>query len=161
VRLKVHAEKPVAAKIRIRTPSWAAHVMDIEVNGERIATGTPGSSVTLDRTWSQGDTISFVLPMALKVTQYIGVDRIEGRERFALEYGPLLMAALDAADSEVMLDGSDSPFELANRLQPQPEQPLHFTLPLDRSATVWAPYFEVGTETFSCFPFIRSGSRFL
>jgi DUF1680 family protein len=154
VRLTVHASKAVPAKIRIRTPSWAAGVMNIEVNGERIATGIPGHYITLDRTWSQGDAISFVLPLAFKLSRYTGADQIEGRQRYALEYGPLLMAALGANGAELLLRRSGSPFELTTRLRPQPDKPLHFTAPL--METTWIPYFEVDSESFDCFPIVNA-----
>lgn len=162
VRLSVQVPTPTQAKLRIRVPSWATSTMPIEVNGDRAAIGSPGSYVTLDRTWSQGDEVSFKLPMAFKLTRYAGVDQIEGRERFSLEYGPLLMAALGAAESPLTfeaLTGVASPNELVEKLQPLPDQSLHFRVPLDFSGTTWVPYFEIQDESFSCFPVIeiRSG----
>lgn len=157
VQLTVHPAKPMPAKIRIRTPSWAAGALDIDVNGTRFAQGTPGSYVTLDRTWSPGDVISFVLPMAFKMTRYSGVDQIAGRERFALEYGPLLLAALGAAETEILLRLAANPLELGGRLQPIKDEPLHFTMPFDPSAeTKFVPYFEVAAESFSCFPIVQA-----
>jgi DUF1680 family protein len=154
VRLALQLSKPMSAKIRIRIPSWAAGVMTIEVNGKRVATGIPGSYATLDQLWSHGDVISFVLPMSFKLTQYTGVDQIAGRERYALEYGPLLMAAVGAAERELVILNAVSPMELVQQLQPGKDQPLHFTAPL--MDTMWIPYFEVDTESFSCFPIIEA-----
>ncbi len=160
VRLVVRPSSPVQAKIRIRTPSWAAGVMGIEVNGTHAAAGAPGSYVTLDRVWSTGDTISFVLPISLRLTQYAGIDQIEGRQRFALEYGPLLMAALGAADKELEVFGAASPMDMVAKLQPVEGRPLHFAMTSDvfgaGTGTKFIPYFEIGTEFFSCFPVIET-----
>jgi DUF1680 family protein len=156
VQLKVTTENPLQANLRIRTPSWASGAMEIQINGQSAAVGTPGRYVTLARLWSQGDTISFVLPIALKLTRYAGLDQISGRDRYALQYGPLLMAAQGVSETELVIQGSASPLELTTRLQPQKDQPLHFTAPL--LETVWVPYFEVKDEAFSCFPIMKSQS---
>ncbi len=150
VKLTVQSAQPLAARIRIRNPSWAAGGMSIEVNGKRAATGSPGTYTTLDRTWSDGDTISFVLPMAPRFTKYTGKDQIEGRQRYALEYGPILMAALDAPETELTLYGNATAQD--PQLQPVKDKPMHFTLPT--AATEFVPYFEISTESFSCFPLV-------
>jgi DUF1680 family protein len=152
VQLKLQPSKPLHAKIRIRTPSWATKAMEIEINGQRAAVGTPGEYVVLERTWSAGDEIAFILPISFELTEYTGVDQITGRKRYALEYGPILMAAENAADAEVPLEGATDVLELLKRLQPVPGWPLHFTAPL--MAIEWSPYFEIEKDNFSCFPFI-------
>jgi DUF1680 family protein len=151
VRLKVHSSSSMHAKIRVRTPSWASGDMPIMINGERAATGIPGRYVTLERTWSSDDSISFVLPIAFKLTRYTGVDQTHGRERFALEYGPILMAAI-GPETELAVLNADDPHELIDRLQQKPDQALHFVAPL--METEWVPYFEVEAQTFSCVPII-------
>lgn len=118
VRLQLHAARAVHAKLRIRTPSWATGVMEVAVNGKRVALGNPGTYVTLDWEWTHGDEVTFVLPIGLKLTKYTGADQIAGRERYGLEYGPLLMAALSVAESELSLRYAHSPTELVDRLQP-------------------------------------------
>jgi uncharacterized protein len=161
VRLNVHPSVALQTKVRIRVPSWASGVMKIEVNGVYAMSGMPGSYVVLERLWSQGDTISFRLPIAFKLTRYAGVDQIKGQERFSLEYGPILMAALGAADAELTLIGAESPLDLAKELRPVKDQPLHFTmysfaLGAPGGETVFVPYFEIGSESFSCVPVIRT-----
>jgi len=157
VRVVLHCARPIKAKLRIRTPSWAAGAMSIAVNGMPVAHGAPGRYVTLDREWSAGDAISFVLPMEFKLTKYEGSDQVEGRERYALEYGPLLMAALHAADTELMIASDKGPQELPARLKSVREQRLHFVLPADLNPedTQFVPYFEIRDEPFSCFPIVR------
>jgi len=53
----------------------------------------PGTYVTLDRVWKSGDTVTFSLPMDFHLTRYVGMEPSFGQERFALEYGPILLAS--------------------------------------------------------------------
>src|SRR5262249_34558782 len=137
---------------------WASGVMSIELNGTPVAQGLPGRYVTLDRAWSNGDVLSFRLPMGFKLTCYEGADQVAGRERYALEYGPLLMAALDTADSELSIVSDLGPTDLVRRLKPVADQPLHFVLSAEilEQGARFIPYFEVNDESFSCFPIIKS-----
>jgi hypothetical protein len=66
------------------------------------------------------------------------------------------MAALNAAETKLVLGGATTPLELASRLQPRPDKPLHFAAPVDFMGTVWVPYFEVTSESFSCVPMIEA-----
>ncbi len=162
VRLIVHPSTPVQAKLHIRTPSWASGAMSIEVNGVHAATGTPGRYVTLDRQWIAGDEISFTLPITFRLTKYLGVDQIAGRERFSLTYGPILMAAIGGAiDTELVLHLATSPMALLEQLQPVKDQPLHFALNSFGSDTLFIPYFEIQHEPFSCVPLIRAKETLL
>ena len=101
VKLEYRSSQPANAKIRIRVPSWAAGPMSVRVNQETSLSGLPENYLTLDRMWSTGNTVRFTLPIELKLTRYTGVDRIEGHERFALEYGPIL-TALTGSDSATL-----------------------------------------------------------
>lgn len=146
VKLHITTAAPAAAKIRIRVPGWAAGAMSINVNGAKAATADPASYITLDRTWSSGDIITFRLPMELKLTRYIGLDKIEGHERFALEYGPILLALVGSDSAVLKIDG-------VGQIKPDPDRPLHFNIDghLDYS---YIPYWNVLSEPFTCFPVI-------
>lgn len=159
VRLTCRMTKPVRMKIRIRTPSWSAGPMEVKVNGQHAGMGTPGTYIALDRTWSPQDVISFVLPIALKLTRYEGVDQIDGHERYALEYGPILMAAIGGAEASLKLTGTDNPYDLISRLKRKPGPELRFSAPL--IAAEWRPYYEIDRESFSCFPIIECLGRMM
>ncbi|MGC8625720.1 MAG: hypothetical protein ACP5VQ_10725, partial [Phycisphaerae bacterium] len=64
------------------------------------ATGKPGTYQSLDRVWSDGDTVTFSLPMAPRLSLYTGIDQMPGGLRYGLQYGPILLAvvAADVAD---------------------------------------------------------------
>ena len=150
VKLTVAVAKTTKAKIRVRVPSWAARAMPILVNGALVTTGQPGAYVTLTRKWSEGDTIAFTLPMAFKLTRYEGIERNPDHERFALEYGPLLMAVAGGQQEAVL---AMQPEQLIAQLRPKADSPLHFAIAGDERHE-YLPYWQVQDEAFTCFPVI-------
>jgi DUF1680 family protein len=126
--------------------------MEIRVNQESTVSGKPGSYVTLDRTWSAGDKVGFTLPMQLTLTRYTGLDKIEGHERFALEYGPVLLALL-GSDSAVLKVKSQHHEDILKQIRQDPDRPLHFTIDGHPEFT-YLPYWQMGTDPFTCFPVI-------
>jgi len=153
VKLQMITAKPARAKIRVRVPAWAPRPMPVQVNGEVFATGQPGSYVTLDRAWSDGDTVAFTLPMEFRLTRYVGLDKIEGHERFALEYGPVLLA-LTGSDSAVLkVRGGTQHEDILKQLKADPDRPLHFHIDSHPEYT-YIPYWKVVNEPFTCYPVI-------
>jgi hypothetical protein len=152
ITLAVTSSRPIQAKLRIRIPGWAASPVAIHVNQDAAVTGTPGSYITLDRSWVTGDTVRFTLPMQLKLTRYEGLDKIEGHERFALEYGPVLLA-LTGSDSAVLSVSGAHHEAIVDRLHQDPERPLHFAID-GHPQYKYMPYWQVLTEPFTCFPVV-------
>jgi hypothetical protein len=153
VRLDLVSSKPIRAKIRIRVPSWAAAPMPVRVNDETPVSGTSGSYVTLDRLWSTGDTVHFTLPVELRLTQYAGLDKIEGHERFALEYGPILLALIGSDSATLSVRGGRRHEDILHRIKQDPDRPLHFTVEGHPELT-YIPYWQVLAEPFTCYPVI-------
>ena len=151
VRLQLSADRPTHARIRIRVPYWAGSKMAVHVNGKTAGTGQPGSYVALDRAWSEGDTIQFTLPAALVAERYMGVDQIPDYERYAVSYGPILLAAVGAPEIRLRLENVKRAEDLLNYLQPKPGQPLHFTV-AGNPGIEFMPYWQVDKEPFNCFP---------
>ena len=151
VQLMVNVDGPLKSKVRIRVPSWASQNMPVKVNEDTIATGKPGTYVTVNRQWRKGDVISFTLPMDYKMTKYTGLEQSPNHERYALEYGPILMAyvSMQGRTSNIMLPVS--PDKLISSLKPVPDKPLHFTVN-ETNDFEYMPYFEVQYGSFSCFP---------
>jgi uncharacterized protein len=141
--------------IRVRVPSWAIKSMEIKVNGKVVATGTPGSYVSLNRRWMDKDKISFVLPIALTNVKYTGLDQINGNmDRYALLYGPILMALkgpLKGPDGVPHI--STTLTGLPNLLTTIKERPLQFNVE-GYPAYKYVPYWWV-SGTFTCFPIIQ------
>ncbi len=156
VQLTVTASTPAKANIRIRVPSWAARPMQIMVNGDAAVEGKPGSYVALNRTWTTGDSIRFTLPMELKVTRYTGLDKIEGHERFALEYGPVLMALVGSDSATLKVASGQRHEDILAQIKPDTFRSLHFTI--DGHAEFrYMPYWQVLTEPFTCYPVVDLG----
>jgi DUF1680 family protein len=148
VAMKVATPAPVAMTLRLRVPGWATREMDVRVNGAPAARGTPGSYVALDRTWKDGDTVDFVLPMPLHTRRYTGQEMDPTHDRHALLYGPALMALVGATDLDIPAA------QLPDRLKPIEGKPLHFAV--DGKAGVhYQPYWQIDQEPFTCFPTLR------
>ena len=151
VELHLSAAVPVRARIRVRVPAWAARQMPIRVNGATAAVGAAGSYAVLDREWNDGDTISFTLPMDFRLTRYTGQDRVAGQERYALEYGPLLMALVGGVGEKGEALLAPAPQELLKALQPKIGEPLHFTI-AGEAGREYMPYWQVTDQLFTCYP---------
>jgi hypothetical protein len=155
VSLRFAVPKPVRMKLRLRVPGWAAAPMPIQVNGNRMVVGKPGTYAMLDRSWRDGDTITFSLPMDFRVTRYTGAERIAGHERYALEYGPILLAATGPFDPAHGLRLTGDPQSPRTWLTPKSGQPLHFVIAGDPEHDL-RPYLQVGNERFTTYPIIEA-----
>jgi hypothetical protein len=81
------AEKPVTMPLRLRIPEWA-NGASVKVNGRTLeSSASPGSYLTISRTWKTGDRVDLELPMRLTV-ESMPDDR--GMQAFL--YGPLVLA---------------------------------------------------------------------
>lgn len=162
VQIHFAMEKPMEAKVRVRVPSWATGDMILSVNHDAVATGHPGTYVTLDRTWSDSDTISFTLPARLRLRPYRG-SQVVGQNRYCLEYGPILMAAVGANDVTLKCEDQSSPDSLIDQLKPIPGMPLHYSWEKfphftwnGKDQIEFMPYLSVDKQDFSCVPILAS-----
>ena len=86
--LVFHIERPVDMALNIRIPWWATNGGTIKVNGTALpAFSSPGSYLTLTRTWQEGDRVEVRLPMSLRTEALLGDDTQQ-----AAMYGPLVLA---------------------------------------------------------------------
>lgn len=155
VQLQITVLQPIKTKMHIRIPSWSAAPMPIYVNGKKIAVGQPGTYITLDRKWTDADVISFALPMAFKLTPYQGMDKAEtGNDRYALEYGPILMALVGQVDEKGNAQIELASDDIIKRLKPIAGKPLHSSISGD-TRHEYVPYYEIDNKSFTCYPEIR------
>jgi DUF1680 family protein len=150
VGLKVAVSSPVKMNIRVRIPSWAKQKVEIFVNGKKYTTGKPGKYVELSRKWKDGDKVDFTLPVDYRVTQYAGVDTISGYERYAVEYGPILLASVGGDKAPHELNVSN----LEQQLIPDKSRPLHFSVAGD--TITFMPYWMISEQVFSIFPLVKT-----
>ena len=86
--LVVAAAKPVQMALRLRIPSWLEAGPTVKVNGKPIeASASPGSYLTLARTWKTGDRVEMALPMRLSIEAMPDEPQTQ-----AVLYGPLVLA---------------------------------------------------------------------
>lgn len=155
VSIVVSAHKKTPCKIRIRIPSWCTGTVGVSINGEQKAVGFSGSYITLDRTWSNKDTLRFSLPMDFSLTRYKGSEPdFKGKNAYAIQYGPLLMAVTGDSVSNgcielPMREGFQS-------FKPTKENPLRFTV--EGTDLRLIPYYEVSDEPFTCYPFLGNAT---
>jgi len=97
-RLEIECAKPVQFALKVRYPSWAHSGIALTVNNVvQTITESPGSYVTVDRKWNNGDKVEIRLPMSLHLESMPDDSSV-----IALLYGPIVLAA-DLGD-----DGVDS-----------------------------------------------------
>lgn len=74
--------------LKVRYPYWADKGVTIKVNGETLTiTENPGSFISIDRAWADGDRVEVELPFALHKEEMP-----DDPTRLAVMYGPLVMA---------------------------------------------------------------------
>lgn len=157
VKILVSTVKSSRMNIRIRIPSWVSDDVSVAINGQPTAIGIKGSYLALNREWSEGDEITFILPVKIKMTPYVGTDEIPNHgKRYAFEYGPILMAVTGNGDLPIQLNVEN----IDRSLREKPGQPLHFELVGSRSfgspsSIELMPYWQIDNQCFSCFPAIE------
>ncbi|MDR1336606.1 MAG: glycoside hydrolase family 127 protein [Tannerella sp.] len=161
VKLKVAPSgKQSRALVRVRVPSWATAPVEFFVNGKREATAAPGTYAILDRRWKNRDEISFTLPMGFRLTKYAGMEKgFQGKEAYALEYGPVLMAVVGKSIPKGEINIPYTETELPGKLKPVAGKPLHFTISGADGSLEYIPYFDVKgamLDSFTCYPFLKT-----
>jgi len=186
VDIKLICEKTEKFKVLLRIPSWVDGDIEVVAGGEKY-TGIPGTYLCIEKYWDAGEhAISFDLKFKWRQTKYTGVDSVDGYERYALEYGPLLMAAVSDTepDTEDTLDdlralsnkvkyakilsekGLEEPFYGLFKLKHNPVEfkswltkgsnPMTFKVEGYDHLT-YMPYFEVEKgQYFACYPLFYS-----
>ena len=88
-RLTFTCEQPVKLELKLRWPSWASRGYAVSVNGRsQELSGAPGSWVTLERAWKNGDTVTVEMPCSLRVEGFA-----DNPDRFAFLNGPIVLCA--------------------------------------------------------------------
>lgn len=79
---------PVKLALAIRWPAWTSAPLTIRINDRRRKiNGQPGSYITLDREWHDGDRVTIQLPMKLDTEALPGTTNA-----IALLFGPIVLA---------------------------------------------------------------------
>lgn len=79
--------------VKVRVPGWATRGFFVTINGrDQVVTATPGSYMTLSRTWHENDTIELRMPFAFRLDHVVDQPNVA-----SLFYGPVLLAAEEPA----------------------------------------------------------------
>ena len=82
--------------LHLRIPAWIEGVSgaSVSINGIPLnAALIPGSFMTIDRTWKDGDVVRLALPLRIRATLLPGTD-----DMVAFSYGPIVLAGLCSAE---------------------------------------------------------------
>jgi uncharacterized protein len=86
-RLIFKSDKPVKLGLKIRYPSWALSGITLSINGKKEpVTVKPGSYVSIEREWRNGDVVQVHLPMSLRLEAMP-----DDPKMIALLYGPIVL----------------------------------------------------------------------
>jgi DUF1680 family protein len=105
--LSVAVEKPKPLKLRLRIPEWAGSGSTVKLNGKALdVSASPGSYLTVSRTWKKGDRIELVMPMQLRIESMPDDKHLQ-----AVLYGPVVLAGDLGAEglSESVIIGPNAP----------------------------------------------------
>ncbi len=87
--LAIQAARPVEFALHLRIPYWATRGGAVKINGAPVPVfGSPGSYLSLKRTWKSGDRVELSLPMSLHASPLP-----DDPSRQAILYGPMVLAA--------------------------------------------------------------------
>lgn len=87
-RFHFELRKPATFAVHFRKPGWLASAPAIKINGQTAeAKAEDFGYITLQREWTNGDTVELTLPMALRTEPLPGAPKI-----VAFFYGPILLA---------------------------------------------------------------------
>lgn len=151
IRLTVYVKDPILYTISLRIPAWTAADAEIMLNGDAIAIGKAGTYGNIEREWNDGDVIEFNLKQTFRITKYTGAEEIEGKNRYGIEYGPVLYAVM----GEKPVDGVDWTAENYASLLCETDKPLCYTIKGNDGYTL-VPYFDIGGgDEFTCYPVMK------
>ena len=104
--ITVTAAKPAPMAMKLRIPAWTRSA-GVKVNGREIdVTPTPGSYLTLTRSWKAGDRVEMTLPMHLSAEAMPDDPKTQ-----AFLYGPIVLAGDLGSEglTEQMIVGPNAP----------------------------------------------------
>lgn len=94
ITLVISASAPLQMPLHIRIPRWSGPDASVKINGQAIpVVPSPGSYLTIARTWKDGDQVELTLPMHLHIEMMPDEPTTQ-----ALLYGPLVLAGKLGAD---------------------------------------------------------------
>lgn len=101
IEIGIASPTPVSFPLYLRVPAWCEDVA-VKVNGKRVeVSGRPGEYISIDRKWSDGDTVSLQLPMKITLTKWV-----KNKNSVSVYRGPLTYS-LKIGEKYVRVGGTD------------------------------------------------------
>jgi DUF1680 family protein len=127
--------------LRIRIPGWTSGAT-ISVNGEpQDVAADPGSYVTLQRAWADGDTVTIQLPMSLRLLPTPDDEQVQ-----AVTYGPVVLSGA-YGDHDL---GGQLPTLDADSITPT-DTPLTFTATADDISVSLIPFYDNHHQNYTVY----------
>lgn len=90
IHLIVNCGASVNMPIYFRYPGWAEKGLTVEINGEKYShQNQPGSYVTIERNWQDGDKIDVQIPMSIRMDK-----TPDNEHRIVFSYGSVLLGGI-------------------------------------------------------------------
>lgn len=104
--IKLNIDGSGTFDVKLRVPSWAVNGYTVTVNGTAYGEGTPGSYMSISRSWTAGDVVEIKMPLDFRY------DKLnEDTNVRSIVYGPVIMCASETAASATLrkidIDGAD------------------------------------------------------
>ena len=122
--------------------------LQVPMGGVRLTGGRVGKMFENNIVFLKG--FELELPRSFRITRYTGGEQIVGKERYAMEYGPLLYAAMGAPNPVTVRWDPTEPekwFEESGKSGV-------FTVRGDGAHEYW-PYCDIFDEPFSVYPVVE------
>jgi DUF1680 family protein len=144
--LTVHTKRPATFPLHVRVPAWTTPGFTAQVNSRRVPVDARlGTFLTVERRWTEGDTLRVTFPMALRFEAIAP----ETPNRQALLCGPLLLVAL--TDKPVVLQGPKPDVDVVPRSN---------GLPAFRSGDLtFVPFYKVKEERYTTYVTMQGEAR--
>jgi len=133
-------EKPFTLKLRI--PRWACE------DGK--------SYYEVHENVTAGDVFNLEFPFLFKVTRYTGGEEIPHKERYAVEYGPMLFACMGAPNPQTIHFNPHHPEKWFTPVKRITSRGAGLMLKLigDNCHEYW-PYMDIHDEPFDVYPIVE------
>jgi uncharacterized protein len=134
--------------LKIRVPYWTSG-MTVAVNGTvQTVTATPGTYLTIDRTWASGDVVTLTMPAKLTFAPTPDNASVQ-----VVKYGGIVMAGEYGTTN---LNGS-MPTLTASSLVQDPNNALHFTGTASTGSVSLIPFYKTHHENYTVYWKVTGG----
>lgn len=143
LELKLHSARPRKFTLNLRIPAWTRRP-EVQVNGQAVAGGRPGTWLDIEREWGDGDVVRARFPMDLRLQPLPDEPALA-----ALMAGPVVLVGLTESQAPGFLVGdTDSLESWVRRLE---GRPLRFAAVNQRKDILFVPLHEVIHEKFAAY----------